>query len=90
VALDAAVRGLPVAVVKGDLDTETYAPLYAIEQMANWSAFIERVLDESQAPELKHLSERFVNRMILEGDAVARIVDDLVCSTSLHSQVTNQ
>lgn len=36
--------GLPVAVVKGDLDTETYAPLYTIEQMANWSAFIERVL----------------------------------------------
>jgi hypothetical protein len=90
VALDAAVRGLPVAVVKGDLDTETYAPLYVIEQMANWSAFIECVLDESQAPELKHLSERFVNRMVLEGDAAARIVDDLVCSTSLHSQVTNQ
>lgn len=90
VALDAAARGLPVAVVKGDLDTETYTPLYAIEKMANWSAFIERVLDESQAPELKHLSERFVSRMILEGDAAARIVDDLVCSTSLHSQVTNQ
>jgi hypothetical protein len=90
VALDAAARGLPVAVVKGDLDTDTYAPLYAIEQMANWSAFIERVLDESQAPELKHLSECFLNRMVLEGDAAARIVDDLVCSTSLHSQVTNQ
>lgn len=90
VALDAAARGLPVAVVTGDLDTETYAPLYAIEQMANWSAFIERVLDESQVPELKHLSERFVNRMVLQGDAAARIVDDLVCSTSLHSQVTNQ
>lgn len=90
VALDAAARGLPVAVVKGDLDTQTYAPLYAIEQMANWSAFIERVLDESQVPEFEHLSERFVKRMILEGDAAVRIVDDLVCSTSLHSQVTNQ
>ncbi|PTU00052.1 hypothetical protein DBR45_24720, partial [Pseudomonas sp. HMWF031] len=90
VALDAALRRMPVAVVTCDLDTDTYAPLYAIEQMANWSAFIERVLDESQEPELKRLSERFVNRMVLEGDAAARIVDDLVCSTPLHSQVTNQ
>ncbi|GID05779.1 hypothetical protein TMM008_29810 [Pseudomonas sp. 008] len=88
VALDAAARGLPVAVVKGDLDTETYAPLYAIEQMANWSAFIERVLDESQAPELKHLSECFVNRMVLEGDAAARLVDDLL-STSILNDVSS-
>ncbi|UVM52147.1 glycosyltransferase [Pseudomonas sp. B21-015] len=88
VALDAAARGLPVAVVKGDLDTETYAPLYTIEQMANWSAFIERVLDESQAPELKHLSECFVNRMVLEGDAAARLVDDLL-STSILNEVSS-
>ncbi|URM30404.1 glycosyltransferase [Pseudomonas frederiksbergensis] len=87
VALDAAARGLPVAVVKGDLDTDTYAPLYTIEQMANWSAFIECVLDESQAPELKHLSERFVNRMVLEGDAAARLVDDLL-STSMLNDVS--
>ena len=87
VALDAAARGLPVAVVKGDLDTDTYAPLYTIEQMANWSAFIECVLDESQAPKLKHLSERFVNRMVLEGDAAARLVDDLL-STSMLNDVS--
>lgn len=90
VALDAAMRGLPVAVVMRELDTQTYSPLFAIEQVADWSAFIERVLDESQEPALAKLSERFAARMVLQDEAAARIVDDLVCSTSLHSQVTNQ
>lgn len=89
VALDAAARRLPVAVVTGDLDTETYAPLYTIEQMADWSRFLERVLDENRISELEHFSDCFVNRLVLKGDAAARIVDDLVCSTSLHSQVIN-
>ncbi|MFJ2487789.1 glycosyltransferase [Pseudomonas sp. NPDC087639] len=90
VALDAAMRGLPVAVVTRSLETETYNPLFAIEQMADWSTFVERVLDHSHEPELEQLSERFARRMVLQDEAAAGIVDNLVCSTSLHSQVTNQ
>lgn len=89
VALDAALRGMPVAVVTFDLEAGAYAPLHAIEQLADWSAFIDRVLDDDQGAELQRQSERFVNRMVLEGDAAARIVDDLICSIPLLSQVTH-
>ncbi|WP_325918169.1 glycosyltransferase family protein [Pseudomonas frederiksbergensis] len=90
VALDAAMRGLPVAVVTRELGTQTYSPLFSIEDVVDWSAFIKRVMNETQEPVFAQLSERFVARMVLQEQAAARIVDDLIYSTSLHSQVTNQ
>lgn len=90
VALDAAMQALPIAVVMHTLETDTYSPLFAINEMADWSTFIERVLDQSQEKELEQLSQRFARRMVLQVEAAAGIVDDLICSTTSHSQVTNQ
>ncbi len=90
VALDAAMQALPIAVVMHTLETDTYSPLFAINEMADWSTFIERVLDQSQEKELEQLSQRFARRMVLKVEAAAGIVDDLICSTTSHSQVTNQ
>ncbi|KDD66079.1 hypothetical protein V466_26045 [Pseudomonas mandelii PD30] len=77
VALDAARRNLQVAVVAHEMDIDNYRPLFQIRNAADWTTFVAEALNESLKQEQISLSEHYVDRMILRGDASVRILDDL-------------
>jgi glycosyltransferase involved in cell wall biosynthesis len=78
VALDAARRGLPVAVFAGGLDLDNYAPLPLLQTPADWLAFVESALDAKARHELEKVSARFVDRVLIPGEAARRIAMDIV------------
>ncbi|WP_428852403.1 hypothetical protein [Imbroritus primus] len=78
VALDAARVGLPVAVVAHDLKLDNYAPLYLIQSTAHWNDFATSLFDGTHRQALVDASAAFVARVVLPGDAAARIVEHLL------------
>lgn len=78
VAFDAARMGLPTAVVAQGLPLENYSPLPLIESMQDWQSFVDRVLDGNERKLLQESARDFVSRVSLSGDAVARIIEDVV------------
>ncbi|URF03423.1 hypothetical protein [Cupriavidus campinensis] len=77
VALDAARAGLPSAVVGFDLPLDNYAPLPTIIAIDDWLSFVGACLDESDRAQLVASSRQFVERVIVPGDAAARIIETL-------------
>lgn len=77
VALDAARLGLPAAVVAGDLSLDNYRPLTLLDGPDTWIGFVEGALDPLKRPELVDRSTRFLDRVLVPGDAARRIVEDL-------------
>lgn len=77
VALDAARLGLPVAVVAGDLSLDQYAPLPLLADATAWPGFVADVLDPERRATLQSLAGRFVERVLVPGNAARRIVEDL-------------
>lgn len=75
VALDAARRGLPVAVVAHDIALAGYSPLPQISLAQDWVDF---VLDLEGKPFPDTRSSDFVGRAIIAGPAASRILDDLI------------
>ena len=78
VALDAARTGLPVAVVAHGLALNNYAPLYRIEDAAQWADFTASLFDGARRQALVDASNAFVARVLLSGDAATRIVEHLL------------
>lgn len=77
VALDAARLRLPVAVAAGELYLENYRPLTLLETQQDWLAFVAQALDEARRPALQEQSARFVDLVLVPGNAAKRIVEDL-------------
>ncbi|WP_141562174.1 glycosyltransferase [Pseudomonas sp. ICMP 561] len=75
VALDAARRGLPVALVAHDMALTSYAPLPQICKTQDWADFVLGLQSTSYpAPE----SLDFVTRAIIAGPTASKILDDLI------------
>ncbi|WP_439670936.1 hypothetical protein AEMCBJ_15080 [Cupriavidus necator] len=77
VALDAARAGLPAAVVAYDLPMDNYAPLTRIVASADWLDFVHACLDDAGKARLVDDSRQFVERVLVPGDAAARIIETL-------------
>jgi glycosyltransferase involved in cell wall biosynthesis len=77
VAMDAARKGLPVAVVAGDLQVDSYAPLPLLVSGPDWREFVAGALEPGRREALRALSGRFVERVLVPGNAARRIVEDL-------------
>lgn len=72
IALDAARYGLPTALVGYGLPAENYAPLFRIEQTADWSAFVQQV--QAGNHDMAQV-RRFHDAAVVPGDAVTRTLD---------------
>lgn len=80
VALDAARRGMPVAVFAGNLALDNYRPLAQLGGTADWRRFVEDLLDSSRRQALESASRAFEARVIIPGDAAQRIASDLAAA----------
>jgi hypothetical protein len=78
VALDAARVGLPVALVAHGLELNNYLPLYLIQRAEQWAEFLAKLFEGTHRKVLIEASDSFVKRVILPGDAAARIVKHLL------------
>jgi len=85
VALDAARAGLPVAVAAHGLDLDNYRPLERLAEPADWQAFVRGALAPGQRPALQERSARFVERVLVPGDAARRIVEDLRAAVAVRA-----
>lgn len=81
VALDAARCGMPVAVVAGRLDLDNYAPLTLLRKPEDWTLFVQNALDLQSRRSIAGLSNAFVERVLVPGDAARRIAVDLAALT---------
>ncbi|MFT4178105.1 MAG: glycosyltransferase [Thermomonas sp.] len=77
VALDAARRSLPVAVVAHDLSLDRYNPLPQIRDQADWHAFVAAAIAGENGQDFQARASAFVDSAIKSGDAAALILDDL-------------
>lgn len=75
IALDAARRGLSVAVVAHELQLDQYTPLPSIRSAQDWVDFVASALASTQPDER---SNDFVKRTVIEGPAASKILDDLI------------
>lgn len=75
IALDAARRGLSVAVVAHELQLDQYSPLCRISATQDWVDFVASALANTQPDER---SNEFVKRTVIEGPAASKILDDLI------------
>ena len=77
VALDAARLDLPVAIAAGSLHLDNYRPLSLLTQASEWIDFVAAALQPQRRAALQQQSARFVERVLVPGDAARRIVADL-------------
>jgi len=75
IALDAARRGLSVAVVAHDLQLDQYSPLPRINTPQDWADFVVNAKAKTEPDER---SNDFVKRTVIEGPAASKILDDLI------------
>lgn len=75
IALDAARRGLSVAVVAHDLQLDQYSPLPRINTAQGWADFVVGAKAKTEPDER---SKDFVKRTVIEGPAASKILDDLI------------
>ena len=76
IALDAAMIGTPVAVVRYRQDNPYYAyykPLPIIDEIHDWTDFLETAIHDYA--KLKKSTNLFLNRVLLPGNAANRIFD---------------
>lgn len=78
VALDAGRLGCPVAIVGDELDLSKYYPLAVLKKVDDWLDWISKLETVQGYTELKQLSETFVKNQIVPGDAISRIVAEVV------------
>lgn len=76
VALDAARQSIPIAVVAQSLELANYAPLPLIESAEDWKEYVAATLDPEARQRLIALGTRYVERVLLPGDAASHILDD--------------
>jgi hypothetical protein len=78
VALDAARRHLPTAVVAKSLVLSNYAPLPMIVGDEDWAVFVDSARAPATRGSFVQAAKDYVARVILPGDAPARILDNLL------------
>lgn len=78
VALDAARSKIPVSVVAHDLDLKNYEPLTLVKTIEDWHAFVNQAIETYGCQMLQEKSQKFVERVLLPGNAVSRIIKDIV------------
>lgn len=78
VALDAAARRLPVAIVSFDLEIEKYRPLSLLNSCHEAQDFINKCLDQKERALLSEISERFYLENVAVGNASEKILKALV------------
>lgn len=75
IALDGALSSLPIAVTRYGLDLNYYTPLYLLDQLEDWHTFLNQLTEESEYRHLKLNGERFLNRVLVSGDPVTKILN---------------
>ena len=75
IALDGALSSLPIAVTRYGLDLNYYTPLYLLDQLEDWHTFLNQLTEESEYCHLKLNGERFLNRVLVSGDPVTKILN---------------
>lgn len=89
VALDAARQSIPIAVVAQSLELANYAPLPLIESTEDWKEYVTATLDTEARQQLIALGTRYVERVLLPGDAASHILDDLLNRDTVSRVGTN-
>lgn len=82
VALDAARRQRPTAVVAAELALEAYAPLPLLRSGKDWGRFVAGLTVGSLHTEFVRQSECFAASAFVPGDAAARILDHVVATVA--------
>jgi hypothetical protein len=78
VALDAARVNIPTAVFSEGLDLNNYAPLSLINEMDDWSNFVNQVIDPKDKKILENKACEFIDKVILPSEkSVKQIVDHI-------------
>jgi hypothetical protein len=75
VAIDAARVGCPVSIVGYGLDLANYCPLPIINNTEDWISFIEQIQNQEGRITAKQQVQEFVDKNIMSGDAIQRILD---------------
>ena len=75
IALDGAVSRVPVAVTRYELDLNYYLPLCLLDKLEDWHTFLNRLMEEAEYCHLKLNGDRFLNRVLVSGDAASRIIN---------------
>ncbi len=76
IALDAAMTGTPVAVTRYRQKIpyyDLYRPLPLLDQAEDWRRFLRQI--ERQHPAPRQQTDAFLHRVLMPGDAAARILD---------------
>lgn len=73
--VDAAQLDRPVAVIGYDLELPLYAGLIQIRASEDWNEFIRGLNQEASRRELAEQSRRFVDRVLVRGDATDRMLE---------------
>jgi len=83
VAIDALRQGLPVAVVRYDLELENYRPLPMLDNSDDWSAYVREIMDPNMRASLVVRGRELLERVLIPGNAAQRIVDDLAACSDM-------
>ncbi len=75
VALDAARMDCPVSVVNYGLELANYAPLSQINNQEDWTSFVKQIQSPEEKVKVQNQARQFVDKNIIAGDAIARIID---------------
>lgn len=82
VALDAARIDCPVSVVSYGLELSNYAPLSTINNQKDWTSFVKQLQSPEEKVKAQNQARQFVDRNIIPGDAIARIVELMTADIS--------
>lgn len=75
VALDAALFGLPTAVVRFGMSLDKFKGLPMIDGYDDLAAFMREAISSSDAQLIQLRNQRFLSQLVIEGDACGKIVD---------------
>lgn len=81
IALDGALSKVPVVVTRYGLDLNYYTPLCLLDKPEDWQTFLNRLTDEPEYCHLKLNGDRFLNRVLVSGDAASKI-NELIAGQS--------
>ena len=90
VALDAARFGIPVAVIKHELDLEIYEPLPMVSEISDWQIFIDQAVKIRDKEGLKSRMTAFVERNVIEGNAAGQILDNFLKQCALAKIISRE
>ena len=72
----------PVGVVSYGLELANYAPLSLINNQEDWTSFVKKIQSPEEKIKAQNQARQFVNKNIIAGDAIGRIVDLITADIS--------